>query len=207
MKIYLLRHGQTAAGLDYNLDLRLPDPKLDETGIRQAELLGKRLQRYPIEAIYSSDLERAKQTAQIINRYSETSIVLKSQLREIDMGEIPVAGWEAYAHYYAAWQKHEADLPYPGGEAGADVQKRIREVIDEITARYHHDVAVMTHGGVIMVMISACLGLGLEKRFRFTPPVNCSISTLVYDSQSGSIKVHQVNDSAHLESGFGDALG
>ena len=57
----------------------------------------------------------------------------------------------------------------------------VLEVIDEITARYHHDVAVVTHGGVIMVMISACLGLGLEKRFRFTSPANCSISTLVYD--------------------------
>ena len=105
MKIYLLRHGQTVAGLDYNLDLRLPDPKLDETGIRQAELLGKRLQRCPIEAIYSSDLERAKQTAQIINRYTETSIILKAQLRGIDMGEISPSGWGAYADYYAGVAK------------------------------------------------------------------------------------------------------
>ena len=78
--------------------------------------------------------------------------------------------------------------PTQRGEAGADVQKRVREVIDEITERYRHDVAVVTHGGVIMVLISACLGLGLEKRFRFTPPANCSISTLVYDSQDGSIE-------------------
>jgi probable phosphoglycerate mutase len=193
VKIYLLRHGQTVKA-----NLKQPDPGLSDMGIRQAELLGQRLQSYSLEAIYSSDLERAQQTARIVDRHVRTGIMLKSQLREIDMGEIPAKGWQAFPEYHAEWQKHETDLPYPNGEAGQDVQKRAWEIIEEIQARHTQAVAVVTHGGVIMVLLSACLGLGLEKRFQFMPMANCSISTLVYDTVNRRLKVEQVNDTAHL---------
>ncbi len=199
VKIYLLRHGQTISRLDYNVNLKQPDPGLDDTGICQAELLGRRLQAYSIEALYSSDLERAKQTAHIVNRYLHTAILLKSQLREIDMGAVPMKSWNAYPEYYAEWLKHETDLPYPEGEAGSDVQKRAWTIIEEILAQYTQAVAVVTHGGVIRVLLSACLGLELEKRFHFSPMANCSISTLVYDAAQKCLNVERVNDTAHLE--------
>jgi broad specificity phosphatase PhoE len=195
MKIYLLRHGQIV-----DANPRQSNPSLSATGIRQAELLGQRLQSYSLEAIYSSDLERAKQTAHIINRHTCTDIMLKSQLREIDMGVVPEKGWEAFPEYYEKWQKHESDLPYPQGESGQDVQKRAWEVIEEIRTQYTQAVAVVTHGGVIMVLLSACLGLGLEKRFQFMPMANCSISTLTYDTEKQLLKVERVNDTAHLDS-------
>jgi broad specificity phosphatase PhoE len=115
------------------------------------------------------------------------------------MGDLPVKGWEAYPEYHTEWLKHEADLPYPNGEAGQDVKQRAWEVIDEILAGQHQAVAVVTHGGTIMILLSACLGLGLEKRFRFSPMANCSISTLVYDETSRNLRLERVNDIAHLE--------
>jgi probable phosphoglycerate mutase len=199
MKIHLLRHGQTVTQPNYNADLKVPDPELDETGIRQADVLGQRLQSYSIEAIYSSDLVRAKQTASIVNRYACTDILYKPQLREIDMGDVPLKGWEAYPEYYAEWLKHEADLPYPNGEAGQNVKQRAWEVIDEILSGRRQAVAVVTHGGVIMILLSACLGMSLEKRFRFYPVANCSISTLMFDETRQSLRVERVNDIAHFE--------
>lgn len=198
MRIYLLRHGQTVARLDYDAALGQPNLALDDTGVRQAELLGQRLQNYRIDAIYSSDLRRAGETAQIIQRYTDADIIFRPQLREIDMGDVHVQGWKAFPEYYLEWQKHEADLPYPQGEAGADVQKRAWPVLDEIIKQHRHDVAIVTHGGVIMVLLSACIGLGLEKRFRFAPPANCSMSTLSFDSRTGILRVEQFNDTAHL---------
>jgi broad specificity phosphatase PhoE len=195
VKIHLLRHGQIV-----NANLKQADPELSDTGIRQAELLGQRLQSNSLEAIYSSDLQRAQQTTYIVNRYVHTDVVLKPQLREIDMGEIPQKGWGAFPEYYAEWQKHETDLPYPQGEAGQDVQKRAWGVVEEILTRYTQAVALVTHGGVIMVLLSACLGLGQEKRFQFMPMANCSISTLVYDAERHRLKVEQVNDTTHLGS-------
>jgi broad specificity phosphatase PhoE len=198
MRIYLLRHGQTAAGLDYDPGLRHPNPGLDDTGLRQAELLGRRLQNCGVEILYSSDLRRARETAQIVSRHTNTAILFKAQLREIEMGAIPVQGWKAYPDDYRAWQTHAADLPYPQGEAGADVRKRAWPLLEEIVRRHSQDVAIVTHAGLIMVVLSACLGLGLEKRFRFVSPAYCSISTLVYDAGDGMLKVEQVNETAHL---------
>ncbi len=198
MRIYLLRHGQTVAGLHYNATLGVPDPSLDDPGIRQAESLGQRLEHHEIDAVYSSDLRRTVETAQIICRYIHHDILYSPQLREINMGDIPIQGWKAFPDYYLQWQKHEADLPYPRGEAGVDVQKRVWSLLEEIVKQHNHDVAVVTHGGVIMVLLSACVGLGLEKRFRFAPPAYCSISALSYDSESGMWRVDQFNDTAHL---------
>jgi len=114
------------------------------------------------------------------------------------MGDIPIRGWEAFSDYYLEWQKHEADRPYPQGEAGVDVQKRVWPLLEEIVKQHSRDTAVVTHGGVIMVILSACIGLGLEKRFRFTPPAYCSISTLSYNPYDSMWRVEQFNDTAHL---------
>jgi len=199
MRIYLLRHGQTVNSLDYDANLRHPNPALDNTGRQQAELLGQRLQDHQFEALYSSNLKRTKETAQIIGRFTGNDIVLKPQLREIDMGQIPLQGWDAFPELHTEWRKHEADLPYPQGEAGVDVYKRAWPVLDKIVERHNHDVAIVTHGGVIMILLSACIGLPLEKRFRFAPPANCSISTLLYELTDQTLRVEQVNETAHLD--------
>lgn len=198
MRIYLLRHGQTVSSLDYDPEIRHPNPALDETGIQQAELLGQRLCNYGLDAIYSSDLRRARETAEIINQHTATDIMIRPQLREIDMGEVPRRGWEVFREYYIEWRKHEADLPYPQGEAGADVKARAWPLLEEITRQRTQNVAIVTHGGVIMILLSACLGVPLERRFRFAPPANCSISTLLYDPQNEMLRVEQVNETVHL---------
>ena len=199
MRVYLIRHGQTVAGPAYSAQLRQPNPELDDTGVRQAELLGQRLQGFGIGAIFSSDLKRAAETAERIHRYTNCPITFRPQLREIDMGDVFLNGWQAYPEFYLQWQKHEADLPYPRGEAGIDVQKRAWPVLAEIVRLHSCDVAVVTHGGVIMVLISACLGLAQYRRFNFSSPANCSISTLVHNSQDGLWRIGQFNDTAHLE--------
>jgi len=199
MKIHLVRHGRTIDQPNFNQKLNQPDPALNETGKTQAELLGRRLQGCPIEAIYSSDLLRTQQTAQIVNRYTQTGITLRPQLREIDMGDVFSKGWGAFPEYYREWVKHESDLPYPNGESGQNVKVRVWEVIDEILETHDHSVVVVTHGGVIMVLVSACLGMGLENRFLFSPMDNCSLTTLSYDRESSKIQVEKVNDTAHLE--------
>lgn len=199
MNIYLIRHGQTVSGLNFNEGMQCPDPALDEMGKEQAILLGQRMQRFAIRTIYSSDLERTRQTAQILNRFTYARVVPRPELREINMGEIWLKGWQAFPEFSEEWSKHEADLPYPRGECGADVMRRIQPVIDDILAGVDENVAIVTHGGVIMVLLSAILGMSQEKRFQFAPVANCSISTLIYDREHDSLKVSQVNDIAHLE--------
>ena len=80
-----------------------------------------------------------------------------------------------------------------------DVKTRASQVIEEIKNQHIRNAAVVTHGGVIMVLLSAYLGMVMEKRFRFEPPANSSISTLVFDPADGRIKVESVNDRSHLD--------
>ena len=200
MRILLVRHGRASAESAYDVDLVYPDPVLSDLGVSQAEKLGQRLLAHRIEAIYSSDLKRAVETAKIVAQYTNTDIIIKPQFREINMGAIFTQGWEAFPDFYEQWRRHEADLPYPRGEAGIDVVTRAWPVLDEIMQQYNHDVVIVTHGGVIMSLLSACLGMELEKRFRFVPPANCSVSVLFCDRTDGYIRVEKVNDTAHLDS-------
>jgi broad specificity phosphatase PhoE len=201
MRVYLLRHGKTVPDPQYDEVLRQPNPGLDAVGLRQAELLGRRLQGRGIEAVYSSDLKRTAETARIVAGYVHADVVFRRELREIDMGEVHLRGWAAFPELHAEWLKHGADLPYPGGESGEDVRRRVWPLLDEIVLRHGSDAALVTHGGVIMVLLTACVGAGLQSRFRFAPPANCGISTLLHDPDGRIFRVEKVNDTAHLDQG------
>ncbi|MDX9955094.1 MAG: histidine phosphatase family protein [Anaerolineae bacterium] len=198
MRVHLLRHGQTVAEMHLDSALGVPNPPLANTGIRQAEALGQRLHATELEALYSSDLLRAVETAQRIQAHVLAPLHLRPELREIFMGAIPTQGWEAFPEIHREWQKHETDVPYPGGEAGQAVQRRAGSLLTEILERHHADVALVTHGGVIMVLITACMGIGQERRFRLVAPANCSLSTLLYDPTAGLWRIERYNDTAHL---------
>ena len=199
MYIYLIRHGDKYEEYG-NRDLL----ELTKKGYKQAELLGKRLTKYNIEKIYSSKMVRAVQTSETINKYLNVDIVIRPHLREIDMGECELKGWEhvkeTYPDFMEEFLKHKIDIPYPKGECGEDVWERSIKVINEITSSELNNVAVVTHAGVIRALISGFLGLAQERRFYIGfPPENCSISVIKYDKSTGEFYVHCVNDYAHLE--------
>ena len=201
MNIYILRHGQTNLNR-YGKYQGIADIEINELGKQQAELLGSRLKKYNIDVIYSSNLKRAMQTSYIINKYINASIVVKEELREIEMGEwVTLSIEERYINhrdYANEWAKHLEDMPYPGGECGADVYKRAGKVIAEITSREYKKVAIVTSGGTIAVLLSHFMGLEQHKRFNMEID-NCSISAVRYDSDSRRITVKCINDTGHLD--------
>ncbi|WP_313343931.1 histidine phosphatase family protein [Sedimentibacter sp.] len=201
MNIYLLRHGQTNINRDgiFQGDI---DRELNEFGKKQAELLGKRIQKYHIDIIYSSDLGRVIETSKIINTYTNTEIILKEELREINMGTWDILSMEErYINneaYATEWHKHLADLSYPNGECGKDVSKRVMKVIDDIKKRQYKNVAIVTSGGTISILLCEILGLEQYKRFGMQID-NCSISVVNYDIKNNKQIVKCINDTGHLE--------
>jgi probable phosphoglycerate mutase len=194
--IYLIRHGEKASKKENVMDIELT-PK----GFRQAELLGRRLVGSGIERIYASDMARAVQTAVTVNRFLNVPLEIRSFLREIDMGECETLGWEQayerYPEFKAAFERHEADVPYPGGESGADVWNRARRTLDEIAQSGLRSAAVVAHGGTIRSILCGALGLPQERRFFLgNPPEHCGISILEYSG--GQYYLHSFNDCAHL---------
>ena len=201
MNIYLLRHGQTNLN-KFRKYKSAADKEINELGKKQAELLGKRLEKYNIDIIYSSDLKRAVQTSEIINKYINTDIIIKEELREIDMGQWDTLNMEdrflSHEEYAKEWYKHQEDLPYPGGECGTDVCIRANRVIDEIIKSNYENIAVVTSAGTLAALISSFLGLEQCKRFNMEIE-NCSISILKYNRDSKMTVIKCINDSGHLE--------
>ena len=177
MKLYLIRHGRQNSRLcNVNVDLC-------EEGYRQAALLGERLFPKKIQAVYSSDLLRAVETAQAANLYwNDEEIAVK------------------FADFKKEQAKMETDLAYPGGECAADVVKRADPVLKGLVKTGYERIAVVTHGGLIRVMAAYYTGIPLS-RFRILGKdlENCSITELQWDEKNERFTLECFNDHAHLD--------
>ena len=146
--IYIVRHGQT----DWNkLDVTqgISDVSLNAIGIRQAELASSAIKDVKIDKIYSSDLDRAKVTAKIINSNFKYRIKIDERLREIDYGDI-----EGVPKHYVKEKDYETLKKYPkkvNAEPLEDVYKRIKDFFSDINL--DEDILIVTHAGVLRMII------------------------------------------------------
>jgi broad specificity phosphatase PhoE len=195
MDIYLIRHGEYRVAESFRGQV---DGPLNGLGVQQAEAAARRLHQERVAVVYSSDMKRAQQTAEIIRDMIGAEVRVREGLREINRGE-----WESrdpnlpeYAEFRKEWDRHGRDTPYPGGECGQDVIRRAYGVLDEIVENVSEvPVAVVAHGGVIRSLIAACSGLGQEKRFQWEI-ARGSVSTVRYDGKAFSVV--RINDTEHV---------
>jgi broad specificity phosphatase PhoE len=161
-EIILVRHGETEWNVKEVFRGRT-DVELNETGIRQAELLAQYLSNIKIAAVYSSPLKRALKTAEMIATYHNLDVEIAPGLIDFDYGE-----WQGLSHRqvknrykepYTQWLKNPQQVTMPGGESLNDVSQRAISVVNEIIARYRGAVVLVSHRVVNKVLICALLGL------------------------------------------------
>src|SRR5574337_232039 len=153
LHIYFVRHGQT----DWNFLKKFQgqqDVHLNELGKRQSQAVAKRLMNVPLETIYSSDLARARETAQIINRYHDLPLVKEPRLRErcfgIFEGFTIEESQERYPDVRASYEQDKLNSQIPGGESRMQFIRRVGDFFE--TLHQNHDgqtIAVIAHGGVL----------------------------------------------------------
>lgn len=203
MKVYLVRHGQT----DWNNEFRLQgskDIELNKTGIEQAEKVGARLANSNIKKIYSSNLKRALKTAEVINKYINTDIIIKEDIQEMNLGEWEGKRWGdiqiEYAEYLKRWFEHIDRCPSPGGESYNDLKKRAFSVMNEIVKNEleAEEVLIVSHGAVIKTILCSILNLDLKNRGNFEIH-NGSLSVVEYSIEKGVFRVLSINDVSHFE--------
>lgn len=202
IKLYLIRHGRQ------NSPLCNVDVPLDEAGERQAELVAKRLKSYNIQALYSSSLIRARQTAEIIGRELKLANNIEDNLREISFGALEgladVEIKERFGDFLEERARADRDLSFPEGESGQDVYNRAFPVLSDIIRRAGEsniqNVAIVSHGGVIRTLVAGVLGADLAKKLCVAKDLeNCSITELAYEEKYDKFIVERVNDYAHIE--------
>jgi broad specificity phosphatase PhoE len=195
-QLYLIRHGET----DWNVQERFQghtDIPLNDTGRSQARQLIAVCRHHKIEAILSSDLKRALETAQIIASQLDIKIFQDSGLREANLGK---AQGLTYAEIEKQFGKNlierwrsphltDADISYPSGESGTTIMQRSFTALRKFLTTYPYSkVAVTTHGGVIRRIMQKLLPAG-------SPPVpipNGVVHPLLFHPEQGNFIIPEL---------------
>jgi broad specificity phosphatase PhoE len=149
------------------------DPPVNERGHRQIEELLRSLEGETIDAIYTSDLSRACTTAAAIGAAFKALPVAVPGLREINFGEWEGLSWEEIESrdrdYARAWSQAFPHLPAPGGERFEEFQARVVTEVNLLLAvPSQSSVAVVTHGGVMRVVLRSLCGLDEKEAWERT---------------------------------------
>lgn len=198
LNIFLIRHGRQNSAL-CNVDV-----ELSREGIAQAELLRDRICHYRIDALYSSNFIRAVQTADILNQKLKLPHIIREELREISFGRLEGKTEEYIKEYFTDFTKENFsfidDIPYPDGENGTSVYERAMPVIQDIVQSGKQNIAIVTHGGLIRVLLAALFGKSQARRILFGISLeNTSITQLVYNPENDRFYLERFNDFAHIE--------
>jgi probable phosphoglycerate mutase len=204
-EILLIRHGETAWNAIKKLQGHLDIP-LNAEGTRQAKALAAALQDEQLDAIFSSDLQRAVQTAGEIARLQGLSTRIDEQLRERCFGgfegmlysDLP----ERYPDAYATWRSHDPDSNFPPSvenNTGESIRQFQLRTISAIT---HHaqqfagkKIAIVAHGGVLECAYRAAKNLPLHAPREITI-YNASINRFQWNGEK--LQLLQWGDIRHL---------
>jgi len=197
-ELLLVRHGETEWNVAEVFRGRI-DVDLNQTGVRQAELLADHLKTASIDAVYSSPLQRALKTAQIIAAPHGLEVHSEPGLTDFHYGV-----WQKLSHQevkekyhklYALWTHHPEQVRVPDGESLEEVHTRAMAVIQKVVATNPGMVVLVSHRVVNKVLICALLGLD-NSHFWNVRQDNCGITTFAY--QNGHYILTGHNDTSFL---------
>ena len=198
-ELILARHGETVWNVEKIYRGRR-DVGLDEVGIKQAELLGKYVSNYGLEAIYSSPLKRALDTANIIGRYQKISVQIAEGLVDFDYGEWECLPEQEVKRLYPAllneWHNNPHKVRMPGGESLEDVRKRALEVVNDVLSNYQRGVVLVSHRVVNKVLICSLLELDNSYFWNIKQDVG---GITVFNYVDGRFVLTKHNDTSHLK--------
>lgn len=201
LRLFLLRHGQTALSRADMFCGRRLDPPLTAEGAAMAESFAAAYREVSWAAIYSSPLERALSTAGPLARALNMAVETRDELAEIDYGK-----WDGKTaddvsrdHHveYERWTADPAWNPPTGGETAVALGQRMTRVIEEIDLAHDGNVLVVSHKASIRVALCALLGVDVGRfRYRFGCPVG-SVSIVEFGAHGPLAAT--VADRSHLD--------
>jgi probable phosphomutase (TIGR03848 family) len=195
--LVLVRHGMTSV-TGTRLTGWAPGFHLSDDGRAQAERAAERLAALPVRAIYSSPLERCRETAEPLARRLHLSTRVRPQLGEVRFGD-----WTgrtlAQLRRTKLWRRVQlvpSNVRFPGGESFAEVQERaVSELLRIADAHPDAVIAVFSHADVIKLVLAHFAGMHADAFQRLVVDP-CSVSIVAV--QDGVPRVMKVNDTGDL---------
>ncbi len=201
-RLFLVRHGDT----ELNSRERYwghSDVKLGAAGLKQAEKLRDRLVTEKIDAIYSSDLERASLTAKIIASKHQLDVITCAELQEINFGKVEGLTFDEIIRLYPEltelWTSWSRQLKFPDGESVDELNCRVSKFLGRLEKHAPDEtILIVAHAGPLRLLV--CHLLGIEpQRWREIRLKLASLS-IVETSPEGTV-LSLLNDVSHLEHG------
>ena len=199
-QLILVRHGQT----EWNAGGRYQgqsDVALSELGRRQASLLAKRFPSQHLDAIYASDLVRARETAECVGKTFGVSVQPEKAFRELSFGD-----WEGltYQEISSRWPEEAGklftapdELSIPNGETFQELQKRALEKIAEICETHNNQtVGIFAHGAINKTILAGLMHIPLHYLWSLRQD-NTAVNILRLED--GYVTVELLNSTAHLD--------
>jgi 2,3-bisphosphoglycerate-dependent phosphoglycerate mutase len=197
--LLVVRHGETR----WNIDGRIQghrDSPLTVTGRAQAEALAARLAAEGVDALYSSDLGRARETAAPIAAATGLAPLFNATLRERAYGVFESFTWpEIEARYpeeYARLQTRNPAYAVPGGESALEFRERLLAAMADIADRHSGQrVVIVTHGGALGMLYRVASAMPLDAQRDYVLP-NAALNRFAW--RDGRIGLESWGDVAHL---------
>jgi probable phosphoglycerate mutase len=185
-ELILIRHGETAWNRERRMQGQTNTP-LSDMGRAQAAAVGQRLASYAFAALYSSDLQRAWDTAAAIAQASGREIVSEPRLRERTFGVFEGLTYAEMAQRHPAeharFELRDPDYAVPGGESPRQFFERSLACLEDIAAAHAGEsVVVVTHGLVLDTLHRAARKMPLDAK-REAPLLNASLNTFARNAQ------------------------
>ncbi|MEC9461157.1 MAG: histidine phosphatase family protein [SAR324 cluster bacterium] len=198
-EIIFIRHGET----EWNSQKRMQghsNSDLSEVGMGQIQALGELMKNVSFDHIYSSDSLRTRQTAEAITQYSGHTLQFDQRIREKNLGVFEgltsTEARERHPEIYRLFKTAGANYVIDEGESTQQLLERALEFIEEIRRRHPQERVVMvTHGGVVRVLMKHALGLSIDAPTRFIIK-NTGIFGLIWNE---NWLVTQMGVVSHLE--------
>ena len=199
-EIYLIRHAQAEGNL-YRMMQGHWDGQLTALGLRQTEALGRRFEGQRIDAVYSSDLQRARITGEAVAKRFGLTVKTLPEIREIDVGP-----WES--GFFADIRHVKPELmqsfiadpeswQLEGAETYGQVRERAYKAICRLAEEHEGEaIAIASHGITIRCFISKVSGIPLTDTQSLPIFGNTAVTRLFYEN--GSFRIDYMNDCTHL---------
>jgi 2,3-bisphosphoglycerate-dependent phosphoglycerate mutase len=193
--IIFLRHGQAINNTKRILAGRSPGVPLTETGIIQAKRIAKFLKPFDISTIYSSPIERAMNTAEIVAKHHSIEYKTDERLIELDMGKFTGMAYDEifakHGNVFLKFYDGDLEIAHNGVETFVQVKKRIMNVIDHVIKEHNdQNVLLVTHMDPIKAMISTIMDLKPTSLFEL---IIENASLTVFKEEEGKLSLSAIN--------------
>ena len=198
--VYITRHAE-AEGNVYRRCHGQYDSLLTERGLKQLPYLADRFANVPLDAVYASDLYRARHTAKAIADRKGMKVRLRPVLREINMGEWEDKTWEVLPRIapemFARWQTRPWACEVPGGETVMQTGDRVLGGVRQLAREWDgKEIVIVTHGTAIRAILCRVLGYAPEQIGEIGWGDNTCVAK--FEIEGEQIRPIYWNDASHL---------